>query len=153
MTGRERRWGLQSAMTATYVAVTAGVVLLTELVIFGVAAVTPQAPPTPVQVQGFAEATAAQLAAKLAVTVTADGSLPTTNIGLPGAPVSPGQARPDGNGGVTIPQTSSTRSLTDSLPVGTGVSPEFARTFTNRFACVELTNAGYTSMTPGPEAS
>ena len=31
-----RRWGLQATMTATYVAVTAGVVLLTELVIFGV---------------------------------------------------------------------------------------------------------------------
>jgi two-component system, NarL family, sensor histidine kinase LiaS len=101
-----RRWGLQSAMTATYVAVTAGAVLLTELVIFGMAAVTPQAAPTPVQVQGFAEATAAQMAAKLAVTVTAAGSLPSTNIGLPGTPVSPGQARPDGNGGVTIPQTS-----------------------------------------------
>jgi signal transduction histidine kinase len=97
---------LQAAMTATYVAVTAGAVLLTELVIFGMAALTPQAPLTPVQVQGLAEAAAAQMAAKLAVTVTADGSLPTTNIGLPGIPVSPGQARPDGNGEVTIPQTS-----------------------------------------------
>ena len=101
-----RRWGLQAAMSATYVAVTAGAVLLTELVIFGMAAVTPQAPLTPVQVQGLAEATAAQLAAKLGVTVTAAGSLPTTNIGLSGIPVSPGQARPDGNGEVTIPQTS-----------------------------------------------
>ena len=43
-------------MTATYVAVTAGAVLLTELVIFGMAALTPQAPLTPVQVQGLAEA-------------------------------------------------------------------------------------------------
>ena len=101
-----RRWGLQSAMTATYVAVTAGAVLLTELVIFGMAALTPQAPLTPVQVQGLAEATAVQIAAKLGATVTADGSLPSTNIGLPGAPVSPGQARPDGGGGVIIPQTS-----------------------------------------------
>ena len=100
-----RRWGLQSAMTATYVAVTAGAVLLTELVIFGMAALTPQAALTPVQVQGLAEATAVQMAAKLGVTVTADGSLPSTNIGLPGAPVSPGQARPDGGGGVIIPQT------------------------------------------------
>ena len=100
-----RRWGLQSAMTATYVTVTAGAVLLTELVIFGMAALTPQAPLTPVQVQGLAEATAVQIAAKLGATVTADGSLPSTNIGLPGAPVSPGQARPDGSGGVIIPQT------------------------------------------------
>jgi signal transduction histidine kinase len=100
-----RRWGLQAAMTATYVAVTAGAVLLTELVIFGMAALTPQAPPSPVQVQGLAAATAAQLAAKLGVTVSADGSLPGTRIGLPNTPVSPGQARPDGNGEVTIPQT------------------------------------------------
>ena len=42
-----RRWGLQAAMTATYVAVTAGVVLLTELVIFGVAALSPPTPLTP----------------------------------------------------------------------------------------------------------
>ena len=98
-----RRWGLQSAMTATYVAVTAGAVLLTELVIFGMAALTPQSALTPVQVQGLAEATAAQMAAKLGVTVTADGSLPSTNIGLPGAPVSPGQARPDGNGELDHP--------------------------------------------------
>ncbi|MGH3210609.1 MAG: HAMP domain-containing protein [Trebonia sp.] len=93
-------------MTATYVAVTAGAVLLTELVIFGMAALTPQAALTQAQVQGLAEATAAQLAAKVAVTVTADGSLPGTNIGLPGTPVSPGQARPDGNGELTIPQNS-----------------------------------------------
>ena len=93
MTGR---WGLQAAMTATYVAVTAGAVLLTELVIFGVAALAPQAALTPVQVQGLAEATAAQMAAKLAVTVTSEGSLPSTYLGLPGTPLSPGQARPDG---------------------------------------------------------
>jgi signal transduction histidine kinase len=101
-----RRWGLQSAMTTTYVAVTAGVVLLTELVLFGMAALTSQAPLTPVQVQGLAEATAVQMAAKLGVTVTADGSLPSTHLGLPGTPVSPGQARPDGSGDVLIPQTS-----------------------------------------------
>ena len=101
MTGR---WGLQAAMTSTYVAVTAGAVLLTELVIFGMAALAPQAALTPVQVQGLAEATAAQMAAKLAVTVTDEGSLPSTYLGLPGTPLSPGQARPDG-GGVSIPQT------------------------------------------------
>ena len=44
----ERRWGLQAKMTATYVAVTAGAVLLTELVIFGAAAL---GPPTPLTVQ------------------------------------------------------------------------------------------------------
>jgi signal transduction histidine kinase len=102
----KRRWGLQAAMTATYVAVTAVAVLLTELVIFGMAAATSQAPLTPAQVQGLAEATAAGMAAKLGVTVTADGSLPSTRMGLPGIPLSPGKARPDGSGGLTVPQTS-----------------------------------------------
>ena len=41
-------------MTATYVAVTAGAVLLTELVIFGVAAFSPPTPLTPQEVQGLA---------------------------------------------------------------------------------------------------
>ena len=64
-----RRWGLQATMTATYVAVTAGVVLLTELVIFGVAALSPPTPLTRQAVQGLAQATADGLAAKVAKTV------------------------------------------------------------------------------------
>ena len=100
-----RRWGLQAAMTATYVAVTAGAVLLTELVIFGAAALSPPAPLTPAQVQGLAQTTAAGQAAKLAVSVTSAGALPSTNIGLPGSPVTPGQAQPDDSGGLTIPYT------------------------------------------------
>lgn len=101
----KRRWGLQSAMTTTYVAVTAGVALLTELVIFGMVALSPQGALSAVQVQGLAQATAAGLAAKLGVSVTADGALPSTYVGLPGTPVTPGQAQPDGSGGVVIPQT------------------------------------------------
>ncbi len=57
-----RRWGLQATMTATYVAVTAGVVLLTELVIFAMAALSPPTPLTPQAVQGLASATAQDLA-------------------------------------------------------------------------------------------
>jgi signal transduction histidine kinase len=91
-------------MTATYVAVTAVAVLITELVIFGAAALSPPSPLTPVQVQGLAQAGATGLAAKLAVTVTSDGALPSTNIGLPGSAVTPGKAQPDGSGGVVIPQ-------------------------------------------------
>ncbi len=100
-----RRWGLQAAMTATYVAVTAAAVLLTELVIFGAAALSPPTPLTPVQVQGLAQAGATGLAAKLAVGVTSAGGLPSTTIGLPGSPVTPGKAQPDGSGGVLIPYT------------------------------------------------
>ena len=53
-------------MTATYVAVTAAVVLLTELVIFGVAALSPPTPLTRQAVQALAQATADGLAAKVA---------------------------------------------------------------------------------------
>src|ERR1700748_2721119 len=101
----KRRWGLQAAMTATYVAVTAGAVLLTELVVFGAAALSPQGRLTPQQVQGLAQSTAAIMAAKLSVSVNPAGELPSTNIGLPGTPLTPGQARPDGSGGVLIPLT------------------------------------------------
>ncbi len=90
-------------MTATYVAVTAVAVLITELVIFGAAALSPPSALTPAQVQGLAQAGATGLAAKLGVTVTSAGALPSTNIGLPGSPVTPGKAQPDGSGGVIIP--------------------------------------------------
>jgi signal transduction histidine kinase len=100
-----RRWGLQAAMTATYVAVTAGAVLLTELVIFGAAALSPQVRLTPQQVQGLAQSTAATMAAKLGGSVTAAGALPSAHLGLLGVPVTAGQAQPDGSGGVLIPQT------------------------------------------------
>jgi signal transduction histidine kinase len=100
-----RRWGLQAAMTATYVGVTAGAVLLTELVIFGAAALSPQDKLTPRQVQGLAQSAAATMAAKLGGSVTPAGELPSAHIGLPGAPVTAGQAEPDGSGGVLIPQT------------------------------------------------
>jgi signal transduction histidine kinase len=95
-------------MTATYVAVTAAAVLLTELVIFGAAALSPQGRLTPQQVQGFAQSSAETWAAKLAVSVNPAGELPSTHIGLPGVPVTAGQARPDGSGGVLIPQTGGT---------------------------------------------
>jgi signal transduction histidine kinase len=100
-----KRWGLQATMTATYVAVTAGAVLLTELVIFGAAALSPAGRLTPQQVQGLAQSSAEAWAAKLAVSVNPAGELPSTHIGLPGVQATVGQARPDGSGGVLIPQT------------------------------------------------
>jgi signal transduction histidine kinase len=107
-----RRWGLQATMTATYVAVTAGVVLLTELVIFGVAALSPPTPLTPTAVQGLAQATAQGLAAKIGKSATKlteqqPAGLPADLV-TAGAPVASGQARPDGDGGVVIPQLSTT---------------------------------------------
>jgi signal transduction histidine kinase len=95
----KRRWGLQATMTATYMAVTAAAVLLTELVIFGMAALAPatSAPLRPQQVQGLAQATAAGLAAKLAPSVSQDGTVPSDSLGTVGAPVTPGQAVLDGD--------------------------------------------------------
>jgi signal transduction histidine kinase len=102
----KRRWGLQAKMTATYVAVTAGAVLLTELVIFGAAALSPPAPLTPQDLLTRTQETAQGLAAKLAVTIAKAGHLPSTTLGLPGTPVTPGEAQPDGSGGLAVPQTS-----------------------------------------------
>jgi len=98
------RWGLQASMTATYVAVTAGAVLLTELVIFGAAALSPPTPLTPQAVQGLVQATADGLAAKLANTIGKTGQLPA-HFSTGGDTVTPGQAQPDGKGGVVMPPT------------------------------------------------
>ncbi|HMD93985.1 MAG TPA: ATP-binding protein [Trebonia sp.] len=97
------RWGLQAKMTATYVAVTAGAVLLTELVIFGVAAFSPPTPVTPQGVQGLAQATADGLAAKLANIAGKAGHVRDTDLSTTGSPVPLGQTRPDGGDGVAIP--------------------------------------------------
>ena len=64
-------------MTATYVAVTAGAVLLTELVIFGAAALSPPTPLTPQAVQGLVQATARRAGGEAgATTVGKTGQLP-----------------------------------------------------------------------------
>ena len=105
-----RRWGLQATMTATYVAVTAGVVLLTELVIFGVAALSPPTPLTPQAVQGLAQFTAQGMAAKVGKVAPKLTALPPADLAADlvtgGGAVASGQALPDGNGGVVIPQLS-----------------------------------------------
>jgi signal transduction histidine kinase len=99
----KRRWGLQATMTATYVAVTAGAVLLTELVIFGAAALSPPTPLTPTAVQGLVQTTAQGMAAKLGNTLGKSEHLPP-GLSAQGNPT-PGQAQPDGNGGMHIPLT------------------------------------------------
>jgi signal transduction histidine kinase len=95
-------------MTATYVAVTAGVVLLTELVIFGVAALSPPTPLTRQAVQGLAQATADGLANKVAKAAPGLGTPQAAGLASDlitgGGAVSSGQARPDGDGGVVIPR-------------------------------------------------
>jgi signal transduction histidine kinase len=114
------RWGLQAKMTAGYVAITAGAVLVTELVIFGAAAFSPAIPLSAQEVQARAQATAAGLAAKLAATVVQAGQLPGAWLGTPGVPVTPGMTQPDGEGGVDIPQT--TASQCDLAPASFAVA-------------------------------
>jgi signal transduction histidine kinase len=99
MTGRR---GLQAKMTATYVAVTAGAVLLTELVIFGAAALSPPTPLSVPELQTRVAATAQVLAAKLATTVAATGRLASADLGAQSVPSTPGKAQPDSADGVII---------------------------------------------------
>jgi signal transduction histidine kinase len=116
-----RRWGLQAAMTGTYVAVTAAAVLLTELVILGMTLLAPlrSQPLLPQQVQGLAQATAAGLAAKLAASKSHVGESWSRTLGTAGLPVTPGKAQLDGIGGVAIPVT--TNPLCDLAPASFAV--------------------------------
>jgi signal transduction histidine kinase len=100
------RWGLQAKMTATYVAVTAGAVLLTELVIFGAAALSPPTPLTARDLLTRTQETAQGLAAKQAAYIAKEGRLPSTALGTLGIPVTPGQAQPDSSGGLAVPRIS-----------------------------------------------
>ena len=104
-----RRWGLQATMTATYVAVTAGVVLLTELVIFGVAALSPPTPLT--RGRRCRDSPRRPRRGWRRSWTTSYGKLGTprptqldSDLATGGNPVAAGQARPDGNGGVVIPR-------------------------------------------------
>jgi signal transduction histidine kinase len=136
--------GLQAAMTATYVAVTAAAVLLTELVIGGMALLAPQrsVPLSPQQVQGLTQATAAGLAAKLAASKAPDGGLPGRTVGIAGLPVTPGKARLDGLGGVAIPVTTSP--VCDLAPASFAVVVDEAKTVlaTSYPACYPVGSSG-----------
>lgn len=107
-------------MTTGYVAVTAGAALITELVIFGAAFLSSPAPLSVQDLQVRVVSAATQLASKLGPDVAATGQLPTTVLGLPGIPVTPGQAQPDDSGGVAIPQTSAP--LCDVTPASFAVA-------------------------------
>ncbi len=104
----DRRWGLQATMTATYVAVTAGAVLLTELVIFGVAALSPPTPLPPAAAGAGTRPGDRRRAWRRSwrCRVGPDGQLPSSTSGTGGAPVTPGQAGPTATpASCGIPQT------------------------------------------------
>jgi signal transduction histidine kinase len=107
-------------MTATYVAISAGAVLIAEAVIIGAAAFGSSGPLSTPELQARARATAAGLASKLAATTLHGGRLQGTELGIQGVPVTPGQAQPDSSGGVAIPQT--TTPLCDLAPASFAIA-------------------------------
>jgi signal transduction histidine kinase len=136
-------------MTATYVAVTAVAVLLTELVIFGAAALSPAVRLTPDQVQGLAQATAYGMAAKLAPSVGRNGQLPSDYLGLPGTTVTPGQARANGDE-LAIGQT--TTGYCDLAPASVAVAvSRYGNVLASSYpACFPLGGPGSTAQAGVP---
>jgi signal transduction histidine kinase len=117
------RNGMQAKMTASYVAITAGAVLIAEIVIIGVAALS-SAHPLPVkELQARAQVTATGLAAKLAATAGGTGGLPKTALGDQAVNPTPGLAQPDKSGGVVIPETSGPGCVLAPSSFAVAVSP------------------------------
>src|SRR6266403_5537354 len=93
--------GLQAKMTASYVAVTAGAVLLAEIVLIVLASLHTTTTLTAQELADRAQATATGLAAKLAAQIGKGGRIPASGLGK-GAPT-PGVAQLDSGGGIAIP--------------------------------------------------
>jgi signal transduction histidine kinase len=108
--------GLQAKMTASYVAVTAGAVLLAEIVMIVLASLHTMTTLTEQELADRAQATATGLAAELAAQVGKTGNIPPGGLGK-GAPT-PGVAQLD-SGGLFIPQT--TAGLCDPEPASFAV--------------------------------
>jgi len=138
----KRRNGMQAKMTASYVAITAGAVLIAEIVIIGVAALN-SAHPLPVkELQARAQVTAAGLAAKLAATAGGTGDLPKTALGDQAVNPAPGVAQPDKYGGVVIPETSRPGCLLAPASFAVVVSPAGTVIATSYPACFKVGEAG-----------
>jgi signal transduction histidine kinase len=101
------RWGLQAKMTATYVAITAGAVLVAEIVIIVTASLNATSLLSIGELEGRAKVTASGLAGKLAAEVGPVGRVPSWDLGTAGLSLTPGLAQPDDQGGVAIPQITS----------------------------------------------
>jgi signal transduction histidine kinase len=96
--------GLQGKMTASYVAVTAGAVLLAEIALIALASLHTTTTLTARELADRAQATATGLAAKLAAQIGKAGQIPADELGK-GVPT-PGVARLDSTGAIAVPQTS-----------------------------------------------
>jgi signal transduction histidine kinase len=120
--GSRGRRGLQAKMTASYVAITAGAVLVAEIVIIVTAALSAPSPLSVGQLKGRANASASGLAAKLAAEVEQVGRVPPVDLGTAGLVATPGLAQPDTQGGVAIPQTTSSECALEAASVAVAVS-------------------------------
>lgn len=98
--------GLQAKMTASYVVVTAGAVLIAEIVIVALASLHTQTTLSARELADRAQATATGLAAGLAVQVGKDGRAPARGLGK-GVPT-PGVAQLGGGSRIVIPETTGT---------------------------------------------
>jgi signal transduction histidine kinase len=96
--------GLQGKMTASYVAVTAGAVLLAEIVLIVLASLHTTTTLTARELADRAQATATGLAANLAAQIGKAGQISADGLGK-GVPT-PGVARLDNAGTIAVPQTS-----------------------------------------------
>jgi signal transduction histidine kinase len=138
----KRRSGMQAKMTASYVAITAGAVLIAEIVIIGVAVLS-SAHPLPVkELQARAQVTATGLAAKLAASAGGAGGLPKTALGDQAVTPSPGFAQPDKYGGVGIPETSGPGCVLAPASFAVVVSPAGTVIATSYPACFTVGEAG-----------
>jgi signal transduction histidine kinase len=126
--GRQGRRGLQAKMTASYVAITAGAVLLAEIAIIVTASLHATSLLSIGELKGRANATASGLAAKLASDVARTGKVSPLDLGTAGLPATPGLAQPDNEGGVAIPQITSSVCAPESASFAVAVSVTPPRT-------------------------
>ncbi len=136
------RSGLQAKMTASYVAITAGAVLVAEIVIIGVAALNSAPQLSRKELQARAQVTAAGLAAKLAATAGGTGALPKTALGDQAVNPTAGLAQPDKYGGLVIPETSGPGCVLAPASFAVAVSPTGTVIATSYPACFTVGGTG-----------
>jgi len=136
------RNGLQAKMTASYVAITAGAVLVAEIVIIGVAALNSAPQLSRKELQARAQVTAAGLAAKLAATAGGTGALPKTALGDQAVNPTAGLAQPDKYGGLVIPETSGPGCVLAPASFAVAVSPTGTVIATSYPACFTVGGTG-----------
>ena len=143
--GMTRRWGLQAKMTASYVMVTAGTVLVAGIVLIIAAALSATTMLQIPQLIPRVTATASTLAKELGVQVAASGQVPRLNLGNPAVADNSSQAQLTGDGEIGIPQTGGgvCKAETSSFAVVVSPAPPRQVLATSYPACFGVGTAGY----------